>query len=230
MNAQQRWHEVISQNLASSSVPGFKRQDVSFATVQAGLKADAPLMPSTRVSTIFQQGQLRPTGVPTDLALDGNGFFEVQLPHGELAYTRDGEFRVDNTGQLVTKQGHVVQGDGGPIQLNPDNPAPLSVASDGTVSQGAELKGKLKVVGFDNPDLLTALGNGLFAARHAELIPNTTTSASLRQGFLEASNTSPVAEMARLIVAMRMYEANQRVIQSQDERMGRAISEIGSPA
>jgi flagellar basal body rod protein FlgG len=227
LNANARWQEIISQNLAASAVPGFKRQDLSFSAVAA---AQAPnvMMPEAANITNFQQGQIRPTSVATDVAIDGNGFFEVQLPGGQTGYTRDGELKIESSGQLVTKQGYPVQGDGGPIQLDLNNPAPISIGADGSVSQGGELKGQLKVVAFNEPRLLTPVGANYFVAKDPGLLPEPS-SASVRQGFLEASNTSPVAEMAQLIAAMRHYEANQRVIQSQDERMGRAISELGNP-
>jgi flagellar basal body rod protein FlgG len=229
LNANARWQEIIAQNLASGSVPGFKKQDLSFSAIAAAY-APQMVMPSASVSTNFQQGQIRPTGVPTDVAIDGNAFFEVQLPSGETAYTRDGEFRVDATGQLVTKQGYAVLSDGGPIQFDLNNPAPITISADGTVSQGNELKGQLKLTAFEDPRLLTPIGSDYFTATNPNAIPSPATNASVRQGFLEASNTSPVAEMAHLIAAMRQYEANQRVIQAQDERMGRAITELGNPS
>lgn len=228
MNASARWQDIISENLAAATVPGFKKQDVAFSAVAAAQAGNA-LMPTANVATNFVQGQVRPTGVATDVAIEGDAFFEVQLPSGETAYTRDGEFHVNAQGQLVTKQGYAVLSDSGPIQLDLNNPAPISISADGTVSQGADTKGKLKLTAFNDPRLLTPAGTGHFIATDINLVPAAATTASVRQGYLESSNASPVAEMAHLIAAMRQYEANSRVIQSQDERMGRAISELGNP-
>ncbi len=120
LNAMDRWQETIAENLASSSVPGFKKQDFSFAAVQAGLHgapaasaagaSRAVLLNAGQASTNFQPGEVRVTNVKTDLAIDGKGFFEVQLPNGATAYTRDGEFHIDAQGELVTKEGHRVLG------------------------------------------------------------------------------------------------------------------------
>ena len=231
MNANSRWQESIAQNLASSSIPGFKKQEISFSAVAASQAAPAQgaqrfSLPNASLATNFKPGELKFTGVKTDVALEGGGFFAVQLPDGATSYTRDGEFQVNASGQLVTKQGHAVLGEAGPIQLDPNNPAPISITATGAVSQGTEVKGTLKAVGFNDPNLLTPISSGYFLANNPNVkaVPAT---ATFHQGYLEGSNTSPTVEMAHLITAMRMYEANQRVIQSQDERMNHAISELG---
>ena len=133
MNANARWQEVISENLASSSIPGFKRQNLSFDAIQAGLMPQGAgaqklnfLLPRGQTSTSFTPGELKYTGAKTDVAIEGAGFFEVQQPNGASAYTRDGEFQINAQGQLTTKQGQLVLGDSGPIQLDRNNPAPLS--------------------------------------------------------------------------------------------------------
>lgn len=236
MNANARWQEVISENLASSSIPGFKRQHLSFDAVQAGLMPQGAgaqklnfLLPRAQASTSFAQGELKYTGAKTDVAVEGKGFFEVQLPNGATAYTRDGEFQINSSGQLATKQGHVVLGDSGPIQLDRGNAAPLMISADGEVSQGTDRKGKLRIMDFNDPRLLTPIGGGSFMATNPSVRASEVREPSVRQGFLEAANTSPVNEMASLIGVMRTFEANQRIIQLQDERMGRAISELGNP-
>lgn len=236
LNANERWQELISQNLASAMIPGFKKQDVSFSSVEAGLMQPTASpgasghysLPSANTATDFQQGELQSTGVNTDLALEGPGFFQIQLPNGSTAYTRDGQFQINSTGELVTKQGYPVQADGGTIQMDLNNPAPLSISADGTVSQGSEQKGQIKIANFSNPNLLTTAGNGYYLAIDPHL-QSTTSTANVREGFLEGSNTSSVTEMANLIDSMRNYEANQKIIQVQDDRMSRAISELGNP-
>lgn len=228
LNASARWQDVISQNLASGSVPGFKKQDIAFSSIEA-LQGQGGLIPATQTVTNFQQGQIRPTNVPTDVAIEGDGFFEVQLPGGQTAYTRDGEFQFNAQGQLVSKQGYLVQTDGGPIQIDPKIQGPISIAPDGTVSQGSNQLGKLKITTFNDPHLLTQIGNSYFAANNPSLVPTTATSATVRQGYLEAGNVSSISEMANLISAMRQFEANQKVVQVNDDRMSRAISELGNP-
>ena len=235
LKAADRWQEVATQNLAAVAVPGYKKQDLSFSAVQAGMMPTATgapqqlVMPGTTTTTNFQPGQLRPTGVATDVAIDGPGFFSASLSNGQTVYTRDGEFQLNAQGELVTKQGYPVLSDGGVIQIDPKNPAPLSIAADGTVSQGSDVKGKLALTAFNNPQLLTTTSNGYFAATNPSLQTVDASGVSVRQGWLESSNTSAVAEMAHMIAAMRHYEANQRVIQIQDERMNHAITELGNP-
>lgn len=235
MNANALWQEAISENLSSASIPGFKKQHLSFDAIQAGVMPQANSDPSIHFTlpratktTSFAPGELRSTGVNTDVAIEGKGFFEMQLPNGAPAYTRDGEFHINSLGQLTTKQGGLVLGDSGPIQLDLNNPASLAISAAGEVSQAGEVKGKLKIVDFKQPNLLTPISGG-FMANNPDLQPTEAAEPALRQGFLEAANTSPVTEMASLISVMRSFEANQRVIQMQDERMGRAISELGNP-
>lgn len=237
MTANARWQEAISENLAASSIPGFKKNVPSFDAVQAGMmpqQTPDPLMsyslPRATVSTSFAQGELQPTGSNTDVAIEGAGFFEIQLPSGDSAYTRDGGFRISANGQLVNKQGFPLLGEAGPIQFDRSSGIlPISISPTGEVSQGAEVRGKLKVVEFENPQKLTQIGGGLYSPGQYNQLPTLTKTSSVRQGFLEASNVSPVKEMASLISTMRAFEASQRVMQLHDERMGRAISELGNP-
>ena len=228
LGANARWQEIISQNLASGSIPGYRKQDVSFAQIQAGANA-AQTVPTAVASTNFTQGSLRTTGCNTDIAIEGPGFFEVQLPNGDKAFTRDGEFQFNAQGQVVTKQGYLVMSDGGPIQRDPANSMPLHIAATGEISQGAETKGKLRLVEFPQPEQLTSLGGGYFVSNNKAVPPQDATTSVVRQGFLEGSNTTPTAEMASLITAMRMFEANQRMISMQDDRMGKVIAALGSP-
>ncbi len=236
MSAQSRWQEVITENLASGNVPGYRKQDVSFNSVAAGamplggLNSGQYLIPQAVTGVSLQQGALRPTANKLDFGLEGPGFFEVQLPGGEMAYTRDGEFQLNAQGQLITKQGYAVQSDSGPIQFDLNNSAPITVSATGEISQGEDLKGRLRLAEFNDPKLLTSVGGGLFLADDPNLQTNTTLTSQVRQGYLEGSNTSPTTEMASLLTAMRMFEANHKVLQSQDERMGKVISELGGPA
>jgi flagellar basal-body rod protein FlgF len=237
MNANSRWQEVIAENLAGASIPGSRKQDVSFSAVSAGIPSAFPgspqggfVMPSSSATVNFLPGTLRPTGLPTDLAVEGPGFFEVQLPNGNHAFTRDGELQLSPQGQLVTKQGYLVMSDGGPLQLDPANSAPISVAATGEVSQGGVLKGRLRLVEFSQPNQLSSIGAGCFIAGNPSQQPTAAQNSQIHQGFLEGANTSPTTEMASLITAMRMFETNQKVMQMQDERMGRVITELGNPS
>jgi len=238
LSATARWQELISENLAASGVPGFKKQELSFDAIQGGLVSQGvagnnvlsqSLLTSSTASVNFLQGDAKHTGVPTDVAIEGNGFFAVELPAGDTGYTRDGEFHVNAQQQLVNKSGNLVLSDSGPIQFDSNNTDPISISSNGEVSQGTNAKGKLKIVGFNDVQLLTRVSQDCFLAKDPKLQPTDATSTStLRQGYVETANTSPVAEMSNLITAMRSFETNQRVIQMQDDRMGRTITELGN--
>ena len=240
LNANARWQELISENLASSAIPGYKKKDLAIAAVEAGLLPAGALdsqgrpavfaLPKATAAVNFLPGEMRVTGVKTDVAIDGPGFFEVQLPDGSSAHTRDGEFHINAQGQLVTKEGYLVMGETGPIQIDPRNSAELSISATGEVTQGIDRRGKLKLMEFDDPKLLRQITGGYFLADDPNLNGAPSTRSTLRQGFLETANVSTVTEMANLMTAMRTFEANQRIIQLQDERIGRVINELGNPS
>lgn len=239
MNASSRWQEIIADNLASAQVPGFKRQDVSFSAIQSGFLARAKgalsgpaqrfQMPLAGSSTNFQAGELRLTGVSTDLAIEGTGFFNVQLPDGTDGYTRDGEFRVNLQGQLVNKQGLPVMGETGPIQLDPRTTSAITVAANGEISQAGIVVGRLKVAEFNDTKALVAAGGGCFMVADPAIQPSTPATLTVHQGYLESSNTSSVMEMGNMITAMRLYEANEKVAQMEDDRISRLITDVASP-
>ena len=176
----------------------------------------------------MEPGELRTTGNELDFAIQGGGFFQVQKPDGQTGYTRDGEFHKSSQGQLVTKQGFPVIGQGGTIQLDQNNAA-IEISPGGVVTQGTTQRGQLKVVDFNDSKLLTPSGGGVYVARAQGLTPTDKPDSLVRQGFLEEGNTNTSREMADLITVMRSSEANLKIIQMQDERMGKTISELGSP-
>jgi flagellar basal body rod protein FlgG len=234
LSANSRWQELISDNMASGSLPGFKKQELSLAAVRAGLmpSTGSPqtfLLPKASSTTNFTAGAMKPTGLSTDLAIDGKGFFQVQLPDGTMGYTRNGEFQVNAQGQLTTSEGYPVLGQsGGQIQLNPRDAAPVTISSTGQISQGSSSKGKLGLTEFDKPELLTQLNGTYFAAQNPKIHASESVSSRVRQGYLEGSNTSMVVEMSNLMTAMRGFEANQHVIQIQDDRLGKTIDSLGT--
>jgi flagellar basal body rod protein FlgG len=238
MNASNRWQEVISANLASSQIPGFKKQELSFSAVQAGFLARPSgslpgsggrcPVPLAGMSTNFQPGELHPSGIATDLAIEGTGFFEVQMPDGTHGYTRDGQYRLNGQGQLTTKHGLLFMGLAGPVQLDANNPGPITVAPSGEVSQGGQVKGRLKISEFRDPSVLTPAGSGLFISTDPAAQPQAATASTVRQGCVENANTSSITEMGNLITAMRLYEANQKVIQTEDDRVSKLISEVSN--
>ena len=184
-------------------------------------------MPRAVPATSFAPGELRPTGSKTDFGLEGAGFFTVQLPGDQTGYTRDGGFHITAQGQLVTKQGFPVLGENGPIQLDPRGTDPITVSAAGEVNQGAVSRDKLRVTEFPDPRVLTIGNGGYFLALDPNHQGHPAQSASVTQGFLEGSNVSVMLEMANLMTAMRTFEANQKIIQSNDERVGRVLADLG---
>jgi len=234
MNATAQWQELIAENLTTAPISGGRKREVLFSDIQAGMDPNAPSGPQSGYSiptattvTNFEPGELHVSSNPMDFALEGPGFFSVQLPGGKIAYTRGGEFQVNARDQLVTNQGYPVLSDAGPIQFNPNSSEPVTISTSGEVSQGQERKGKLKIVEFDNPNFLTMIGAQDFQSDIPEAQPIPAASTKVRQGFLEAANTSPTTEMTGLVTAMRMFEANQKVMQMQSDRMSRTITELG---
>jgi len=239
MNANSRWQDVISDNLASSSVPGFRKQSLSMDAIKAGLMPATRLnsssspqvfsLPTASVSTSFKTGEMDYTGDDKNVGIEGSGFFEVQLPNGATAVTRDGEFQVDSRGKLVTKEGYTVLGGGAPIQLDVHNNDPLCISAQGLLFQGATAKGKLTLTDFENPELLTQTNGVYFLPANPALRVKPATG-SMREGYVEASNASPLGEMANMMTALRSFEANQHVVQIQDDRLGKVITDLGNPS
>jgi flagellar basal-body rod protein FlgG len=242
LDANASWQEMVADNLASSSLPGYKRKELSLAAIQAGLlpgsspndssAAQSFVIPKATTVTNFETGAMKSTGVSTDVAIDGKGFFTVQLPTGMKGYTRNGEFHVSGAGQLVSNEGYPVLGGSGPtlspIQLDPAQHAPVAISPSGDVRQGDEVKGKVKLTDFDKPALLTQVSGSYFVAANSKAQEEATT-ATLRPGYIEGSNVSTVGQMVSLLSAMRGFEANQKIIQMENERMGHAISDLGNP-
>ena len=234
MNATAQWQDLISENLAAASISGARKQEISFANVEAGLASNLSgsavtsySIPTANTAINFQQGDLRATGNQMDFAVEGPGFFTVQAQDGSKYYTRDGEFQLDSKGQLIDKRGNAVLSTSGPMQFNLNNAGPITISATGDVSQGDQVKGKLALVEFKDPQKLTPTGTATFEADPTTAQPVPAAKTQVRQGFVEGANTSPTTEMASMITAMRLFESNQKVLQMQSDRMSKAITELG---
>lgn len=230
--AEEKRLELIANNLANLNTGGFKRDYPLFEGVNPGAAGSPGPSPMfgllSGIVTDFSTGPLRMTGEPLDVAIEGDGFFAVQTPHG-IRYTRDGHFGLNEAGQLVTGSGDPVMGAGGLVLLPSGT---VSIAEDGKVSvRGTEAKAvpvevdAIQVVQFSDPGRLTKAGQTLFEANGEEPVPSATP--RLRQGMLEGSNVNPVGEMVVMIEVLRLYEAAQKAIQTADEMAGKAANEIG---
>jgi flagellar basal body rod protein FlgG len=234
--ALERWQSIISENLAASSVPGFKKTEATFASVlggqirgagdQAGATSQS-VMPSAVSRINMQNGQLRTTGAEFDFAIEGPGFFQVQRPDGKIGYTRDGEFHVNAERTIVNKLGYPVLGDGGPVVLRPEG-GRISINADGAIVQGDQVVGRIGLVDFADSSSLRRIGDGLFGSSDGTQ-PAPIERPKVVTGALETSNVVGLQEMVNLISVSRAYEASQRIIQTDDENAGKAIQSLGNP-
>jgi flagellar basal-body rod protein FlgG len=251
MQAQQLNLDTIANNLANASTAGFRRRRLQFqdllyqnmvmpgtastqqTTVAAGLQIG--LGSRSAASEIIQlQGDLSATGNPLDLTIEGQGFFQVQMPTGETAYTRSGAFHLDAEGNVVTADGNPME----PSITIPQGATSITIGSDGTVSatlagqQAAQQVGNIQLALFANPGGLNSVGKNLFLATTASGDPvlgtpgGTEGLGAIQQGYLEQSNVSVVDEFIQMIVAQRSYEANSRVVQAADQ-MFQLVNNLG---
>ncbi len=222
---------VIGHNIANAQVTGYRRQiPVSAVTESFAAMADEAdvqlqattqlAAPTTEVQTDLRAGSLRATGRALDVALDGTGFFVVQSPEGPLL-TRKGDLQVSAQG-VLTSNGAAILGEQGVIEIGAGTPV---IAADGTVRVNDQILDRLRVVQVTDEKALQYLGNGMFSVAGDAIVSEE--QASLRQGFLEESNISPVGEMVQLMETMRRFESAQRFARGYDQLMEQAIRELG---
>ena len=240
--------DVISNNLANVNTGGFKRSRVDFEDLMyqnlsiagAASSADTEVPTSnqvglgTKVTSVaknFNQGDYKQTGNELDLAIDGNGFFQISTPDGEIAYTRAGGFKLDGDGNIVNSDGYLLE----PQISVPNDAIQLTVGNDGTVTvinagdtTPSEI-GNIETARFTNPPGLIAMGKNLYIESETSGTPTTGTPGedglgTISQGFLEMSNVNVVEEMVNMILAQRAYEMNAKAIQTSDEMLQMANS------
>ena len=223
--------DLVANNIANADTTGFKVESLMQSARPAApaftLQGPRPVkfVGEDGVARDFGQGGLRQTGAPFDMAIEGRGFFQVNTPEGPR-YTRDGRFRMDDTGKLVNEAGFAVLDDGGgEITLNPEE-GQLLVAEDGTVSQGSTRVGKLGLVNFTTLATLQKVGDNLYKNTSNQQ-PEPVTDAKLRQGMLEGSNVNSILEMTRLIEISRAYEQMARMMDSTSELARSAVQRMG---
>lgn len=246
MLAQQLNVDTISNNLANVNTTGYKKarvdfQDLLYQTVResgtptalgiqvpVGIQVGHGVRPIA-IQKMFTQGNMIQTENQLDIAIEGDGFFQVQQPDGTIAYTRDGAFKIDSTGRVVTSQGFVLE----PEIVIPPNTKAITISEDGMVSvilageQTPVQIGQITLARFINPAGLHSIGKNLFlpTASSGDVTlgtPGLDGFGTLAQGFLEMSNVKIVEEMVNLITAQRAYEVNSRAIRTSDEMLGEA--------
>jgi flagellar basal-body rod protein FlgG len=243
MEAQQTQLDTISHNLANVATNGYKRSHAVFedliyqnlrqtgantteqTQLPTGLQVGLGVRP-VATSRIFSQGNLQQTSNHLDLAIKGNGFFQIQQPDGTTAYTRDGSFQLDANGQIVTNTGYTVL----PGITVPPNAQSLTFAADGTVTvtlpgnATPQNLGQLQLANFVNPAGLEPRGQNLFTETASSGTPNTGAPnanglGALQQGFVETSNVNVVEELVQMIQTQRAYELNSKAVQTSDQML-----------
>lgn len=245
LDAQQTQMDVIANNLANVSTSGFKRsravfEELMYQTIRqpGALSSDQTTLPSglqlgtgvrpVATERIHTQGNPTQTGNSRDVAIIGQGFFQVMMPDGTNAYTRDGSFQVDQNGQLVTASGFAVQ----PAINIPQNATSVSIARDGvvTVTQpgaaNAVQVGQLQLTTFMNPTGLQSQGENLYVETDASGAPNGTVpglngAGILQSQYVESSNVNVVEELVSMIQTQRAYEINSKAVQTSDQMLAR---------
>lgn len=244
MNAQEHNIAVITNNIANVNTMGFKKdraefQDLMYESLNysGGRTSDTSQNPTgidaglgVKVSGIqksFLQGDLQTTGNTLDIAIEGKGFFQISLPDGQTAYTKNGAFKVDEDGTIVNGNGYPME----PQIVIPNNVVDISIAQDGTITatdpaNGTEVDvGQIELADFINPAGLNPLGSSMFQESEASGAPTvdnpgTDQFGNVQQGMIELSNVSLVDEMVNLITAQRAYEANSKSIKTADMMLG----------
>ncbi|MCG8519721.1 MAG: flagellar basal-body rod protein FlgG [Pseudomonadales bacterium] len=251
LSAQDTNMSTISNNLANVNTTGFKRDRAVFQDLlyqihrqPGGLSSQNTELPSglqlgTGVRVVgttkqFTQGNLQNTQQPLDMAVDGRGFFQILLPDGGIAYTRDGQFQLNADGEVVNPDGYTLE----PNITIPDNATKVTIGKDGTVTVVVDDQanpvnlGQITLVDFVNPQGLQAIGNNLFRATNASGDPNEGEAGigglgSIEQQMTEASNVEVVEELVNMITTQRAYEMNSKVVSTTDQMLQFITNNIG---
>lgn len=223
--------EVIANNLANMNTTGFKRDEVYFKEImQAKMYhqmqvGDSELLPEIdSVYINFQQGPLAETNNELDVGLNGEGFFVVQTPQGQ-AYTRNGNFNINNEGILVTNEGHPVMGEDGLIELK--EASRIQIGQSGQIIIDGKVENKLMAVNFENPEALVKAGHNLFVPGDGNLQEIPVENLKFQQGHLEQSNVQPTRELVDMIQTMRIFDSLQKTMKAHDDTIKKAVNELG---
>lgn len=236
LSALERWQEAVSQNMTSSQVPGFRKRTVEFSSLEMGQLQANPqakgtdgtqtLFPATKTGVSYTPGETTPTHRDLDMAIQGDGFFEIQRPDGSRAYTRAGQFHLNAERTVVTHDNMPVLTEAGtPIVLQAEY-GPIAVSPDGALSQGDTQLGRLNVVKFTDTAKLVPADSGMFLPG-VDQQPEKVTRPLVLQGYIESSNVSPLQEMISLVQIARAYEANQKIVTSRDQNLQKALETLG---
>jgi flagellar basal body rod protein FlgG len=237
MRMGESYQDMTTENLAMQSVPGYRQSfpvfttDPSMTSSQPGA-ADSGNPAAVRMTRItdFSQGPVTPSGSPYHLAIQGQAFFEVKEADGTTSYTRDGAFALSPTGKLLTSDGAQVLSTGGaPVTVDTAAGGPVSIGPDGSIQANGTQVGSIGLAHFKNPSTsLQPAAFGRYVAPQNDAQQGPAANDQVLQGKLEQSNGNPVTQMADMIQAVRLYEANQKTIQAADDSQNQLINSLGA--
>jgi len=221
--------DTVANNLANANTAGFKRELVfaqEFTEAQQkaiGKEADWEKVKISGVVTDFSQGPLERTGNPLDMAIEGDAFFVVRTPNGEM-YTRDGNFTLSADGMLITKSGYPVLSETGEITIDGNE---FVVDEQARMTVNGTPIGTLELATFPKPYPLQCAVDGLYSQPAGAPAPSRAENFNIVQGAVEGANVNLISEMVEMIESFRHFETNQRIVQIQDESLGKAINQLG---
>lgn len=220
--------DVVAHNIANANTPGYRAERMVFREFLAEPAAgeEVSFVQDVGLARDLSEGPLTATGNTFDVALNGAGYFSIESPLGER-YTRHGRFQLDANGQLVTQTGDPVLGANGPIAV-PTDGGPVTIASDGTMSNDNGIFGKLRVVTFEDEQRLQKSANSLYSTPQ-DMPPQPVATPGMTQGMLEGSNVRAILEMTRMIGVQRTHDSVARFLQQEDERQKKMVEILGQP-
>jgi len=228
-----RSQEVTANNLANINTPGFKADRVYFQSVLEKVNGELTSSASPYQVISEQQGVLEPTGNPLDLAINGKGFFKVEKDDA-IFLTRNGRFSIDPDGFLVDEHGGQLQGTSGSVQvptavqsaLTSGKTVDIEIAKDGSVRVDGELQDKIELVSVEDPSQLQRRSGSYFAIEQPGM-QLTQSEAEISQGYFESGNVNPVMELVNMTNTMRMFESQQKAMQTTDEILSQVTNNLG---
>jgi flagellar basal-body rod protein FlgF len=227
--------DIVANNIANSNTTGFKREGIAFDTLLSHVGTDSKPTSFVYDRSTYRDaagGPIVATGNSLDLAIQGQGYFQVQMPNGSTGYTRAGSLQLNTDGQIVTASGLTLLGDGGSVSI-PNTASEINISGDGFVTarvdNGAALAqiGKIVVVKFDDEQKMQPAGNGVFVTGQA---PQPATDSVIMQGSIEQSNVQPVTEITDMIRIMRSYEQMTNMISNENQRQNDAVTRLTKTA
>lgn len=221
--------EITANNLANASAPGFKRDMLFIKELSRAQAKDYPKKSDWETPMIdqvyseYEQGMLDKTDNPLDLAIEGDGFFTLEMEDGTTVLSRNGSFTVDPSGYLVNSDGHRLLGDGGPINVGEGS---ISIAETGQIDVDQSQVGNIRVVNIEDKSSLQKVGDSEFQIPEG-INPVSAVNFAIKQGYLESSNVNVIKEMVNMVASFRSFESDAQALKAQDDSLEKLINNVG---